>query len=325
MFHRVKRKEVYVIETINFDELKWLHVINPDETDYAYLSDTFAFHPLDIEDCRSVNQRPKIDEYDDYYFLILHFPYFDKSNRFIRVKEVKIFWGNDYIVTIGRSHWVVKNLFAQTKEIMQKCKSNTASKEEEELIRKMSSSSDALLYNLLGKLMVETYTLTLRIGSEVDSINYDIFTKKPQKVLEHLSVTRKNIISLNTTFKPQIRVFHKFESGGIKGYAEDMEDYWGNILDQYQKMFDLVEDYGELIEGLSKTFDSLQTNKTNEIMKVLTFLSTIMLPLTVVSSIYGMNVDIPGAESRYAFAGIMIVMVIIAIAFLIYFKRRRWL
>lgn len=314
-----------MIETINFEELKWLHVINPDEKDYEYLSENFAFHPLDIEDCKASNQRPKIDEYDDYYFLILHFPYLDKTNKFIRLKEVKVFWGKDYIVTIGRSHWVVNNLFEQLKTISEHYKSGLAAKDEEELIETVSASSDVLLYNLLNKLMIETYTLILRIGGEVDNINYDIFTKKPEKVIEHLSLTRKNIILLNTTFKPQIRVFHKFESGGIKGYAEDMEDYWGNILDQYQRMFDMVEDYGELIEGLSQTFDSLQTNKTNEIMKVLTFLSTIMLPLTVVSSIYGMNVSLPWQNSNYIFVGIIAVMLVIVIAFFFYFKKKRWL
>lgn len=314
-----------MIETINFEELKWLHVINPDERDYEYLSETFAFHPLDIEDCKASNQRPKIDEYDDYYFLILHFPYLDKTNKFIRLKEVKVFWGKDYIVTIGRSHWVVNNLFEQLKTISEHYKNGVAAKDEEEWIETVSASSDVLLYNLLNKLMIETYTLILRIGGEVDSINYDIFTKKPEKVIEHLSLTRKNIILLNTTFKPQIRVFHKFESGGIKGYAEDMEDYWGNILDQYQRMFDMVEDYGELIEGLSQTFDSLQTNKTNEIMKVLTFLSTIMLPLTVVSSIYGMNVELPWQNSNYIFVGIIAVMLVIVIAFFFYFKKKRWL
>lgn len=297
-----------MIETITFDELQWLHILNPEEEDYTYLLDNYGFHPLDIEDCRAINQRPKIDEYDDYYFLILHFPYLDKSNKFIRMKEVKIFWGKDYIITIGRSHWAVKNLFKQTQES-----------------RQTYNTSDELLYNISDRLMVETYTLILRIGTEVDRINYDIFTKKPQRIIESLSLTRKNIILLNTTFKPQLKVFYKFESGGIKGYAEDMEDYWGNILDQYQKMFDLIEDYGELVEGLSKTFDSLQTNKTNEIMKVLTFLSTIMLPLTVVSSIYGMNVLLPFQESPFVFGGIVIAMLIIVIAFFIYFKRKKWL
>jgi Mg2+ and Co2+ transporter CorA len=93
----------------------------------------------------------------------------------------------------------------------------------------------------------------------------------------------------------------------------------------FRRKIDMVEDYGELIEGLSKTFDSLQTNKTNEIMKVLTFLSTIMLPLTVVSSIYGMNVVLPFQKSPFIFIGIVIAMLIIVIAFFIYFKRRKWL
>ncbi len=305
-----------MIETINFENVKWLHILNPSEDDFNYLLKEYEFHPLDIEDCRSVNQRPKIDEYDDYYFIILHFPFFDKANKFVRVKEVKIFWGKDYIVTIGRSHWVVKNLF---KDLQKKHKENT------EDLSEIVKSSDSLLYNILDRLMVETYTLILRIGAEVDGINYDIFTKKSEKVIEQLSITRKNIISLNTTFKPQVRVFHKFESGGIKGYEEDMEDYWGNILDQYQKMFDLVEDYGELIEGLSHTFDSLQTNKTNEIMRILTFISTIMLPLSVISGIYGMNVNLPFMGKTWVFGGIIILMLIIVIGFIFYFKRKRWL
>ncbi|MDR1005256.1 MAG: magnesium transporter CorA family protein [Bacteroidales bacterium] len=305
-----------MIETINFENVRWVHVLNPSDDDYDFLLNTFGFHPLDIEDCRSANQRPKIDEYDDYYFLILHFPYFDKANRFVRVKEVKIFWGKDYIVTIGRSHWVVKNLFKDMQERQAKGETD---------MEDIAASSDMLLYNILDRLMVETYTLILRIGSEVDTINYDIFTKNADKVIEHISVTRKNIIFLNTTFKPQLRVFHKFESGGIKGYAEDMEEYWGNILDQYQKMFDMVEDYGELIVGLAKTFDSLQTNKTNEIMRVLTFISTIMLPLTVISGIYGMNVKLLFADKEWTFYGICGLMLVTVIGFIIYFKRKHWL
>ena len=305
-----------MIETINFENVKWLHILNPSEDDFDFLLKEYEFHPLDIEDCRSVNQRPKIDEYDDYYFLILHFPFFDKANKFVRVKEVKIFLGKDYIVTIGRSHWVVKNLFKDLQK-----KHELGSEELSDIVQ----SSDSLLYNILDRLMVETYTLILRIGTEVDGINYDIFSKKSEKVIEQLSITRKNIISLNTTFKPQVRVFHKFESGGIKGYEEDMEDYWGNILDQYQKMFDLVEDYGELIEGLSHTFDSLQTNKTNEIMRILTFISTIMLPLSVISGIYGMNVNLPFMQEGWVFGVIIAVMLIVVIGFIFYFKKKRWL
>ncbi|MBO7227458.1 MAG: magnesium transporter CorA family protein [Bacteroidales bacterium] len=305
-----------MIETIQHKGIKWHHISNPNEEDYRFLLETYNFHPLDIEDCRGTNQRPKIDEYDDYYFLILHFPYFDKGNKFIRIKEVKIFWGKDYIITIGKSHWVVKRLFDQSQEELQ----------DGSIDELLFSSTDILLYHLLDRLMGESYTLILRIGAEVDLINYDIFNKKAQRIIELISITRRNIILLNTTFKPQLRLFHQFESGGIKGFVKqdefDMEDYWGNILDKYQKMFDLVEDYGELIEGLSKTFDSLQANKTNEIMRVLTYFSTIMLPLTVVTGMYGMNVNLPFQTEGWAFWGIVGLMVTITVVLLVFFQRR---
>ncbi|MCR5192515.1 MAG: magnesium transporter CorA family protein, partial [Bacteroidales bacterium] len=285
-----------MIETIQNGSLKWHHITNPSEDDFRFMLENFNFHPLDIEDCRGTNQRPKIDEYDDYYFLILHFPYFDKGNKNVRIQEVKIFWGKDYIITIGKSHFVVKKLFDEVSEDL--------AENDEDTLEAMSCS-DLLLYTILDRLMLETYQLILRIGSEIDLINYDIFNKKARNIIELISITRRNIILLNTTFKPQLRVLHMFESGGIKGFVDpekvDMEDYWGDILDQYQKMYDLVEDDGELIEGLSKTFDSLQTNRTNDIMRVLTYFSTVMLPLTVVASLFGMNVDFPFTNNTISF------------------------
>ena len=241
-----------MIETIQYENLKWHHISNPSEEDYRFLLETYNFHPLDIEDCRGTNQRPKIDEYDDYYFLILHFPYFDKGNKFIRIKEVKIFWGKDYIITIGKSHWVVKRLFDTCKEELD------SGGEPDSMVMK---SSDILLYNLLDRLMVETYTLILRIGAEVDLINYDIFNKKAQKIIELISITRRNIILLNTTFKPQLRLFHQFESGGIKGFVNheelDMEDYQGNAVVNYT---DIEVPYTRIIEH--KHFEFKKDGKT---------------------------------------------------------------
>ena len=305
-----------MVETIQHGSLKWQHITNPNEDDFRYLLEDFNFHPLDIEDVRSTNQRPKIDEYDDYYFLILNFPYFDKGNKNVRIREVKIFWGKDYIITVGKSHWVVKKFFDEIKEELE---------EKDEDTLNAFSCSDLLLYTILDRLMLETYQLILSIGSEVDLINYDIFNKKARNIIELISTTRRNVILLNTSFKPQLRVLHMFESGGIKGFADPevlaMEDYWGDILDQYQKMYDLVEDYGELTEGLSQTFDSLQTNRTNDIMRVMTFFSTIMLPLTVVASLFGMNVDFPFITNTTSFWVILGVMALITTLLLVYFNR----
>ena len=306
-----------MIETIQFNNVRWLDITNPTEDDYRVLLDDYRFHPLDIEDCRGTTQRPKIDEYDDYYFLILHFPYFDQSNKNIRIREVKIFWGRDYIITVGKAHWVVKKLFDEMREDLAEGDVET---------QRMMATSDQMLYHILNRLMLETNTLVQRVGAEVDLINYEIFNKRPRTIIEQISVTRRNIILLNTTFRPQLRVLHMFESGGIKGFVDaeqiDMEDYWGNILDQYQKMFDLIEDFGELIEGLSQTFDSLLTNRTNEIMRVLTIFNTIMLPLTVLTGIFGMNVDFPFPMGHLTFFVIMAIMVLITVGLLLFFNRR---
>ncbi|MEG1499052.1 MAG: magnesium transporter CorA family protein [Bacteroidales bacterium] len=305
-----------MIETIDFGALKWHHVLNPTEEDLQYLEETFHFHPLDIEDCRSTNQRPKIDIYDEYNFLILHFPAFDKQEKILKPREVKIFWGESYIITIGRAHWALKSLFDLTEK---------SPNDVDEFVK---SSSDALLYTILNRLMVDSYSLLLRIGAEIELINRELFNKKAVQTIERISITRRNIILLNTIFKPQLRLFHKFESGDIKGFTQDgdfMEDYWGNILDYYQKMWDMVEDNGELIEGLSKTFDSLQTNRINEIMKIMTFISTLFLPLTFITGVYGMNVRLPFMEHPFAFWGIVLLMLTFMFSFIYFSKKKHWL
>ena len=304
-----------MIDTLLLGKLRWLHVQQPSDEDFEQLQKEFDFHPLDIEDCRSYTQRPKIDVYDDYYFLILHFPHFDNLKRFVKAQEVKIFWGKDYIITIGRSHWVVEDLFNYYTQ------NPTAA---DDLIAK---STDAILYNLLNRLINESYLLVNRVGQEIDEINRELFDTKPEKIIEKISIARRNVIQLNTIFKPQLRVFHKFESGDIKGFeqTEDMEDYWGNILDIYQQMWDMIEDFEELTYSLNQTFDSVQANKTNETMKVLTLISTISLPLTFVTSAYGMNMALPFAHSRFAFALIMGICIVLLIFFVYIFRKKKWL
>ena len=190
-----------MIETIKIKSLKWHHILEPNDDDFQFIRDSYHFHPLDIEDCRSVNQRPKIDIYDDYYFLILHFPNFDRWNRFLKTREVKIFWGKDFIITIGESHWVIKDLF-------------NSAKEPSDIHGVLNvDSSDALLYKILEYLMIETFALIKRIGIEVELINRDLFNTKAEKTIERISMTRRNIILIDTIFKPQLKLFQKFESG----------------------------------------------------------------------------------------------------------------
>lgn len=303
-----------MVDTITFEKLKWHHITNPTVEDLDFLRDNFHFHPLDIDDCSSFVQRPKIDTYDDYYFLVLHFPILDKRTDLVKTEETKIFWGKDYLITVGNSHYVVQDLFNLTKI-------DPTEIEEDDI----TGSSDALLYKVLYRMMKETFLLIERLGSEIDIINRELFTQKSKQTIEQISRFRKNIIQLNTMFRPQLRLFHTFESGEVQGFAEDMEDYWGNILDFYQKMWDMVEDYGELVAGLSSTFDSLQANKTNDIMRMLTLISTIVLPMTFITGLYGMNVGLPFDKNPLAFWIIMGMCALIVVLLLLFFRRKKWM
>lgn len=301
-----------MIETIKFGTLRWSHIVRPTEDDLMALKEHYHFHSLDIEDCRSeVNLRPKIDIYDDYYFVILHFPAFDAAEQFVEIREFKFFWGKDFLISIGKSNWMVKELFNR-----EKLKVND---------RMEVGSSDALFYQLLDHVMKETQKLVERVDKEADDCGKSLFLRKAEPTIEKISITRKNIILLNTMFKPQMVLFNKLQSGAITGFAENMEDYWGNIMDYFQKLWDMVEDDGELIKGYSMTFDSLQVNKTNEVIKILTLISSVLLPLTFIASLYGMNLNLPIQHHPYSFAIIAGSMVLIAISMIVFFKIKKWM
>jgi len=303
-----------MIETIKFGTLKWSHIVRPTDEDLQILKDHYHFHHLDLEDCRSSsNLRPKIDVYTDYHFMILHFPSFDTTGTFVDIKEIKIFWGKDFLITIGKSHWLIKELF--TKE-----KNRGLSGAMLEV-----SGSDDLLYQILDHVLADTLAIVEKVNVAVDDCGRSLFSKNAERTIEKISVTRKNLILLNTMFKPQLLLFHKLQSGNIKGFAENMEDYWGNILDYFQRVWDIVEDDGELIKGYSMTYDSLQMNKTNEVMKILTLVSSILLPLTFLASLYGMNVKLPVQEHPHVFIILSGIMILIAIAMVMYFKMRKWM
>jgi magnesium transporter len=303
-----------MIETIKLGTLRWSHLFRPTEEELQGLQDYYHFHPLDIEDCKSpVNLRPKIDIYQEYRFLILHFPSMDIQGEFVEAKEIKVFWGKDFLITMGKSHWLIKELFKQ---------------EQNETLagqQMVVGSSDALLYKILENMIEDTRKLVDLVDKSVDTCGKELFSRKPEKTIEKISITRKNVILLNTILKPQMNLFNKLQSGAIKGFADNMEDYWGNIMDSYQRAWDIIEDDRELIIGYSKTFDSLQVNKTHEIMKILTLVASIFFPLIFIASVFGLMIKLPVREYMQSYLIISGIMLGIALFVVIYFKIRKWM
>jgi magnesium transporter len=214
---------------------------------------------------------------------------------------------------MGKSHWLIKELFKQEQN-------KTLAEQKMEV-----GSSDALLYKILEYVIEDTRKLVDLVDKSVDICGKELFSRKPEKTIEKISITRKNVILLNTILKPQMNLFNKLQSGAIKGFADNMEDYWGNIMDSYQRAWDIIEDDRELIIGYSKTFDSLQVNKTHEIMRTLTLMASIFLPLLFIVIVFALIIRLPFMEYMQASLIVSGVMVGIALFVVIYFKVRKWM
>ncbi len=304
-----------MIDSIQNEKNKWIHISKPTGADMRYLADTYRFHPLDLEDISSEVERPRIDVYPNYYFMVLHFPYLLKDNQTIKTAEVDIFWGKDFIITISHtSSTLIPDLFYSVK-------SNRIKTEEY-----LNNSSTWIIYQIITHIFTHSLRTVKVNGRLIDEINNKLFdVKRARKTIEKISKVRTNSILLNTMFKPQLAIFKMLESGKYKGFDQDMVIYWSDVADSIRRIWDIVEDHQELIEGLSATFDSLTSNRTNEVMKILTFFSAILLPLSVIAGIYGMNITLPYMNHELAFPVISGIMLIIIIFMITYFKLKKWM
>lgn len=303
------------VETICNGRLAWVNIERPTQAEIDWLRENYpSFHPLDLDDCLSKNQRPKIDEYDDYLFIVLHFPVYNRRALVTTPSEVDIFIGANYVITLHNGDLRALNRF------FKQCQTDEACRQEN-----MGRSSGFLLYQLIDRLVDDCFPMVNKIGSKIDALEERIFGDEVREVLKELSILRRDVIAFRRIVKPQIAIIASLERKERPFLREDLDVYWGNISDHVNKIWDNLEDHRDVIEGLTGTSESMNTLRTNEVMKVLTLISTIMLPMAVISGIYGMNINfLPFADSPHSFAITVGAMVGVLVAMLTYFRLRRW-
>lgn len=281
-----------------------------------YLAEHFPFHPLDLDDCLSRVQRPKIDKYPDYLFMIFHFPVFDKRARVTLPSQVSIFLGEDYLITIHQGD--LKPLV----KLFQECKMDERAR-----IENMGRSTGYLLYRILDRLVDYCFPILDKIGANIDAVEDEIFSSEDrEKVIRELSLLRRDIISFRRMIKPQTEVMELLEKSDWPILKEDPEVYFGDLADHMRKIQETLDDYKEVVEGLNDTNNTLTSSQINKVMKTLTIISTTMLPLTLVASIYGMNLHyLPFSHHPWAFWFFLVVMTVMAVSLLAIFRRKRWL
>jgi magnesium transporter len=303
------------LETLSHGQVTWVNIEKPSAEDMDYLRERYPFHPLDLEDCLSRLERPKIDEYEDYLFVIMQFPVFDEAHRVSRASEVDLFIGPGYLVTVHDGNlWPIARLFddCQTDEAIQ--------------AKHMGRGASSLMHDVIDRLVDYCFPILYKVDANILEIEEKIFTDHVPDLLQEISWVRRDIIALQRIVKPQIAIVSNLEHKDRPFIRGDLDVYFGDVLDHLYKAWDLLEDHRDVIEGLSDTANTLTSHRINEVIKILTIISVIMLPLTLLAGIYGMNLELPLDEnSPYSFLVIMLLMALIAGGMILYFKKRRWI
>jgi len=302
------------VELLTHGRVTWVNIEKPTPEDMAFLRQRYPFHPLDLEDCLSRLERPKIDEYDDYLFIIMQFPVFDDARRVSRPSEVDMFIGAGYLVTVHDGNlWPIAKLF------------DGCQADEEIRQKHMGRGASRLLHDVVDRLVDYCFPILYRVDANIQEIEEDIFTEDVAGVVQEISWVRRDIIALQRIVKPQIAIVANLEHKDRPFIREELDVYFGDVLDHLYKAWDMLEDHRDVIEGLSDTANTLTTYRINEVMKILTIISVIMLPLTLLSGIYGMNIALPLANFPLSFLLILLLMAVIAGGMILYFKKRHWI
>jgi magnesium transporter len=297
------------VEVVEAPGLRWINVARPRAVDQAWLEERFEFHPLDYEDVFSRNQRPKVDEYDDYLFIVLHFPRYDKKVSRLNAAELDLFVGPDYLITIQNEPLqAVQYLF-------DRIRSNEELRED-----LFSKGPGYLLYRIVDDSVDASFPMLRKMGNKLERIEEEIFEgENSSEVVRDISNVKQEIV------RPQRPAFRDLERTKARYIAEDLDIYFDDINDASERVWDMLENYKEVVEGLESTNESAIAHRTNETFRVLTAISVIVLPLTLVASIWGMNVGVPGEQTTTAFWAIMAFMVLLLGGMIAYFRKRDWL
>ena len=303
------------VEIIEASGLRWINIERPRAADRLWLEEHFPeFHPLDYEDVYSRNQRPKVDEYDEYLFVVLHFPAFDKVVGRLNAAEVDIFVGPDYLITLPNEP------LQPISYLFERCRAN-----EEFRDSIFSKGPGYLLYKIVDDSVDASFPMLAKMGNKLERIEEEIFEGKGEEVVRDISNVKQEIINFRKVVRPQRTAFRDLERNKARYLAEDLDIYFEDIIDASERVWDLLENYKEVVEGLEATNESALAHRTNETFRILTAISLVFLPLTLIASIWGMNVRVPGEQSLSGFWIIIAVMVAILLAVVGFFRRRGWL
>lgn len=304
------------IQEIKTDALTWVHVSRATKVEADELQRRFKFHDIDLKDVLPPTQRPKLVEQPEYLFMILIYPVFDEKTRQTRLSEVDFFMTGNLLVTVNDGDDVkpIRTLFDECRENpnMQK--------------QYFAQTPALLLYEILNRNLSKIFPMLVHVGNDIDEVERDIITQYGRETISEILRIKTNLVDIRRAMQQQPMVIEKLILKAPKFFSiAKLRIYFNDLVEHNHEIWDVLESHKDAINALHETNESLLSLRVNEIIKTLTVFSVLLLPMTLVTGIFGMNLPIPFTESPYSFAAALGSIGLVGFTLLWIFKKKRWL
>jgi len=303
----------------NDDKLTWININGLSNTaEIEKLGKYYDLHPLMLEDIVNTNQRPKVDEHHGYIFLVMKMLYYpknseDKHNGLFINEHISIVVGKDYVLTFQEADGDV------FEEVRERIANATG--------RIRSNGPDYLLFSLLDAIIDQYIDVIDSIGDKIEVLEEDLFQDKPgDQITFEIQELKRTILRIRRAIFPVREVLSRLEKMDNDIIQEKTRNYFRDLYDHIIQITENIEIYREMTWGLMDMYMTTISNKMNEVMKVLTIMASIFIPLTFIAGLYGMNFEyMPELEWKYSYFVLLIGMLVIFLLMLVYFRRKKWL
>lgn len=301
--------------TIKTSNVTWIDIKNPSPKELRYLQENYGVHPVIIEGLENPTVRSHAEDYNGYIYLVLHFPVFNELKKISEPIEI------DFIITPNTIITVRYDDVAPLDEFIKKCRPPNSSVKK----NTMSKSSIYLFYYIVKEMYAFSIRQLDHMDSKIIEIEEAIFSGHQKEMLLALSLARSDVLNFLRTLRPQSTVLESLLARS-ESFDSKAKPYLIDLLGEHNRVLNQAENNRETIEGLQTTNSSILEHKTNEVMKTLTIITFVALPLTVIANIFGMSSkNIPIVDHPYFFWIILGIMFVSAIGFLSIFKSKKWL
>ncbi|MFO7981111.1 MAG: magnesium/cobalt transporter CorA [Candidatus Aminicenantes bacterium] len=313
----VIKKEISRIEECcsfkNKPTVTWINIDGIHEAEIIKkLGKDFGLHPLTMEDIMNPRQRPKVEEFDDYIFIVLKMLFYDNKQDKVTEEQVSLILGENYVLSFQEKE---EDLFNPIRDRISSGKG---------LIRK--SGSDYLAYSITD-IIVDHYFLILeKLGDKVENIEDSLAGTTDEKTMHQIHDLKREMILLRKSVWPLREMTSSVERLESPLIQKETLRFFRDVYDHTIHVIDTIETYREMILSMHDTYLSTISNRMNEVMKVLTIIATIFIPLTFIAGIYGMNFEfMPELKWPFGYFAVLGIMALVALVMVTYFKKKKWL